>query len=195
MTFIDVVPEAEAVGETAEMYARSRRAFGYLPNMVRVFGHRPAAMEGWNALMAGIRPNLDPRRYELVTLAAARALKSSYCMLAHGSVLLDQGLSADQVRDIVADAPEAPLSAAERDIMAFAAKVARDAGTVTRADIDALKAHGLSDAELFDIAATVAMRCFFSTLLDALGACPDSAYLALPADLRRALTVGRAIDG
>jgi alkylhydroperoxidase family enzyme len=32
---------------------------------------------------------MDPRRYELATLAAALELRSSYCALAHGKVLAD----------------------------------------------------------------------------------------------------------
>jgi len=44
-------------------------------------------MDGWVALLSSIRNNLSERSYELATLAAARALRSSYCSLAHGRVL------------------------------------------------------------------------------------------------------------
>ena len=33
---------------------------------------------------------MDLRRYELATLAAARRLRSSYCCVAHGTVLAEQ---------------------------------------------------------------------------------------------------------
>src|SRR5437762_1770711 len=49
-------------------------------------------------------------------------------------------------------------------------------------------------AEIFDIAATAAARCFFSKLLDALGAEPDAAFAALEDDLKRQLTPGRPIS-
>ena len=39
-----------------------------------------------------------------------------------------------------------------------------------------LRDHGFTDAEIFDIAAAAAARCFFSKLLDALGAEADGAY-------------------
>jgi hypothetical protein len=41
----------------------------------------------------------------------------------------------------------------------------------------------------------VAARCFFSTVLEALGVEPDPAYRALDPELRAALTVGRPIEG
>jgi hypothetical protein len=70
----------------------------------------------------------------------------------------------------------------------------RDATAITPADIQTLRDHGLTDPEIFDIAATAAARCFFSKLLDALGAAPDAVYAQLEEDLRQTLVVGRAIS-
>ena len=79
-------------------------------------------------------------------------------------------------------------------VMEFADKVAHDAGSVTQADVDRLRALGLSDADVFDVIAAAAARCFFSTALDALGAQPDARYAdTLDPPLRDALTVGRPI--
>jgi hypothetical protein len=78
--------------------------------------------------------------------------------------------------------------------MDFAEKVARDASAITEADVRALRAHGLSEAEIFDIAAAAAARCFFSKLLDALGVEPDAAYEDLEQELRRLFTPGRPIS-
>jgi hypothetical protein len=73
-------------------------------------------------------------------------------------------------------------------------QVAQDAGSVTQADVDRLRALGLTDAEVFDVIAAAAARCFFSTALDALGAQPDARFVAtLDPALREALTVGRPI--
>ena len=164
--------------------------------MYRIFGHRPEVMEKWGALLASIRGHMSLRRYELVTLAAARELKSSYCMLAHGSVLLREGFSDTQLADTATDGSHAPLDEAEREMMRFAAKVVRDATSITREDVGRLKAQGFSDAEIFDITAAAAVRCFFSKTLDALGAEPDAAYRErMPANLVQTLTVGRQIEG
>ena len=44
-----------------------------------------------------VKANADFRRHELATLAAARALRSSYCCLAHGQVLAEQFYDAETV--------------------------------------------------------------------------------------------------
>ena len=54
-------------------------------------------MAAWSALLASIRGNLETRQYELITLAAARALPEVWCcMLAHGRVLREKFYSASQ---------------------------------------------------------------------------------------------------
>jgi hypothetical protein len=108
-------------------------------------------------------------------------------------VLAAKVFDAATVTAIATDAPGAPLEPRERAMMAFAEKVARSADQITSADIEALRAHGYRDEEIFDLAAAAAARCFFSKLLDALGVQPDSSFNDLDPALRRALTVGRPV--
>lgn len=195
MAFIRTIAEEEAPADVQQMYDRNLQSMGYIPNYSRVFSHRPKVMEMWGNMLGSIRENMDLRRYELVTLAAARALKSSYCMLAHGSVLRKHFYTPEQLAAIAADFQTAELTTAEVAMMAFAEQIARDATVITQEHIDGLREHGFSDAEIFDITAAATARCFFSKTLDALGAEPDEVYMALEDDLRRSLTVGRPIAG
>ncbi len=78
--------------------------------------------------------------------------------------------------------------------MDFAGQIAADAVSVTAGDVAALRACGLSDTDILDVALAASARCFFSTVLDAMGAEPDAAYRAeLEPGLHRALAVGRPI--
>ncbi len=193
MTFIETVPEAEAPEALAQLYAADRTAFGQVPNFTRAFSLRPDVYAAWRQLNGAIKATMDARRYELATIAAARRLRSSYCMLAHGSVLVDRFLEPDAVRAIVADHRSAGLDAADVAVMDLADKVADDATSVTRADIDRLRSLGLGDDEILDVVAAAAARCFFSKVLDGLGAQADARYADLDPQLRSALTVGRPI--
>jgi uncharacterized peroxidase-related enzyme len=195
MTFIKTIPAEQAPNDVHHMYEENTRAKGYLPNYVRVFSHRPQVMSAWGNLLGAIKSTMDARQYELVTLAAARALGNSYCMLAHGLVLYSQFYTPEQLTLIATDYRTAGLAPAEVAMMAFAEKVVRDAAAITQADVDELSRHGFSDAEIFDMTAAAAARCFFSKMSDALGAEPDEAFLEMNEALRRALTVGRPIAG
>jgi len=193
MTFIDTTPEDQAAGATAEMYTTDEEAFGYLPNFTRAFSMRPTVYAAWRELNGAIKSSMDPRRYELATVAAARRLRSSYCTLAHGSVLMDKFLDADSVVAVVADHRTAGLSATDVAVMDLAEKVADDATGVQQTDIERLRSAGLSDADIVDVVLAAAARCFFSKTLDALGVEPDAKYADLDPGVRDVLTVGRAI--
>jgi len=193
MAFIRTIAPSDADGPVRDMYQEAHSRYGYIPNWTRAFSLRPAVKDGWAALLKSIQSNLPVRSYELATLAAARALRSSYCSLAHGSVLATKVFDAATVTAIATDAHESPLDARERAMMAFAEQVALNADRITAADIDKLRSHGYRDEEIFDVAAAAAARCFFSKLLDALGVQADSTFNDLDPALRQALTVGRPV--
>jgi uncharacterized peroxidase-related enzyme len=193
MTFVETVPEGDASGELAELYEADRSASGDVPNYTKAFSLRPGVYAAWRRLNAEIKAGMDARRYELATIAAARRLRSSYCTLAHGSVLVDRFLEPDALRAIVSDHRAAGLDPVDVAVMDLADKVAHDAASVGQGDIDRLRSLGLSDAEIFDVVAAAAARSFFSKTLDGLGTRPDARYAELDLELRGALTVGRPI--
>lgn len=195
MAFIETVAEEAATGEAAELFASERARLGHVPNYTRLFAHRPAVYASWRGLVAAITENMDDRRYELATIAAARKLRSSYCTLAHGKVLADRFFDPAVVRDVVVDRHAAGLDEVDLAIMDLAEKVVDDATSVIPADLDRLRELGLTDLEILDVVLAAAARCFFSKTLDALCVQPDAAYAQLEPELRDSLTVGRPIEG
>jgi uncharacterized peroxidase-related enzyme len=193
MTFIRVIEDDQASGRARELFDADLAKDGYVWNLTRVLAIRPQVLDAWRSLVGAIRTTLDLRRYELVTFAAARALRASYCMLAHGSILRDKFVDADQVAAMARDPATAGLSPAEVGMMEFAAKVATEADRMTQADVDRLRGFGFSDPEVLDVTLAAAARAFFTKVLDGLGAQPDASYQALPPELRSALIVGRPI--
>lgn len=191
MAFLRTVPPEEATGELKDLYEQDLKSQGYIANHTRALSLRPKAIAAWRTLARSIRAQMHPRRYELVTLSAAVTQKSTYCALAHGAVLRKNFFSAEELAAIVRNFRNAGLDPAEVAMMAFAGKVTRNAHSITARDIEGLRAHGLSDEEILDIALAAAARNFYSKALNAIGAEPDPVYLSLEEPLRRALTVGR----
>ncbi|MFF0314248.1 peroxidase [Micromonospora sp. NPDC005252] len=183
--------QAEQSPDTERLFDADTKAMGYLPNYTRLFAHSPAVYLAWQQLNGAVKAEMELRRYELATLAAARALKSSYCGLAHGKVLRDKFFDAPTVAAIASDHGSAGLSAQEVAVVNFAGKVAADANSVIEADIVGLRSHGLDDTEIFRVILAVGARCFFSTVLSAAGAEPDPQYNeSLDVNLRQALSFG-----
>lgn len=193
MSFIDTIAPRDAEGDVREMYERQQGSWGYVPNYALVFSRRPEVLARWGRLLAEIRRPMSDRRFELVTLAAAQVYRHTSCSLAHGAKLAEI-LGEDEVVSFATGAGSAALTEAEREMVRYARKIAADASQVTQEDVARLKAHGLDDGEIFDIAAAVAGRAFLTKLLDALGSEPDSAFQRLSQAMRDALTVGRPIS-
>ncbi len=170
------------------------RASEDVPNHGAAFAHRPGIYEAWQQLNDAIKESMDLRLYELATLAAARRLRSSYCMLAHGSVLAQQFYEPDRLRGTALDHRSAGLEPVDVAVMDLAEKVVDDATGVTQEDIDGLRALGLSDGDVVSVVAAAAARCFFSKTLDALGVQADATYESVEPDLRDVLVVGRPIE-
>ncbi len=76
MTFIRTVRPADASGDVRDMYERQEDHWGFVPNYAKAFSHRPEALARWGRLLAELRRPTDDRRFELVTFAAAHALRN-----------------------------------------------------------------------------------------------------------------------
>jgi uncharacterized peroxidase-related enzyme len=167
MSIVRTVPEDEATGLVTELYAEEIEAQGYVPSHTRVMALNPEAERAWEALIRTIALPLGKRRYELVTLAAARALRSRHCLLAHGQRTRAL-LSDEQLARLAADYRDADLSAAEVAMMAFAEKVSTEADTMTDEDSLRLREAGFTDREIVDITLAAAARNYYSRAIQAL---------------------------
>jgi alkylhydroperoxidase family enzyme len=160
-------------------------------NYERAFDPRPEVYAAWVQLNTAIKERMDLRRYELATLAAARRLRSSYCCLAHGKVLLER--FEEPVVSIASDHRSAGLGEVDVAVMDLAEKVVDDATSIGDEDLARLRELGLSETDIMDVVLAATARCFFSKTLDALGVLPDASFQALPDELREVLVVGRPI--
>jgi uncharacterized peroxidase-related enzyme len=187
---INVTP-SDATDEVDKYLAGQTKAWGYLPNYANAYVSRPEVARGWAVLNGSIRDGMDPRRYEIATIGAARALRSTYCTAAHAKFLRDD--CGDEPA-MLAIATGEGLDEVDQAVMTFAGKVARDATAITEADVDALRHVGLSDNDIGDVVFAAAARCFFATVADAFGAEPDHQLgEQFEPTVRDAFVVGRPI--
>ncbi|MEJ5867868.1 carboxymuconolactone decarboxylase family protein [Pseudokineococcus sp. 5B2Z-1] len=121
---VDVPPEAQAPRVLADFYRAQRERWGLLPDDAGAFAPRPDVAAAWAALGAAVVAPMDRRRYELVSIAAARALGSTYCTVAHSSFLRDVCHDEAALRALLADPSGGGLAEPDRSVVRFAAEVA-----------------------------------------------------------------------
>jgi uncharacterized peroxidase-related enzyme len=192
--FIETTPEDAGEGALADWYRSQRDAWGFLPDYAGCFSTRPDVAKAWATLNLTIRGGMDRRRFELATIAAARALRSTYCTVAHASFLRDVCGDGATVRALAFVPDGSDLSPQDATVYDFATRLALDASAIEQDDVDALRDAGLSDADVADVVFAVAARSFFTKVLDGLGARldPETAATFEPTVLQ-AMVVGRPV--
>lgn len=190
--FIDVITEAAATGATADYYAEQRAGWGFLPEYAYAFGGRPEVAAAWNTLNGAIRSGMERRQFELATIAAARALRSTACTIAHSMFLRDVCDDEATLQLIAQDPDGGTLEPRDRLVYQFAAKVATDASSIEQIDVDELRTIGLDDADIVSVIYAAGARAFFTKVLDGLGVQVDPPTAqAIDGGLLASMIVGR----
>ena len=132
---------------------------GFTPNVLLAYAWRPEQFRAffgyYDTLMRG-ESGLSRTERELIAVAVSAANECLYCTIAHGAalrVLSKNAVIADQV---TANYRHADLTPREAALVEFAVKVTREPAKVDAADLEALKTHGLSDADVWDAGAIAA---------------------------------------
>ena len=187
----------DAADEEARKYLeKEKEDMGYVMNLERAWAWRPDVAQAFGELRAQLSAGsaLSLRERAVMVCAAAGALGDSYCSLAWGPKLAGM-TSAATAAAILRGRGAADLSPREDALRRWAEQVARDPNVIQAADVDALRAVGFTEREIFEATVFVAFRMAFSTVNDALGARPDAEMTAkAPVEVLEAVTYGRAPD-
>lgn len=173
MWYIKPIDDDKVEPSLLEVYKQDLEKDGYIWNTNRAWSHRPEMINLWLPLLKSVRSHLRLRTYELVTIAAARAIGCVYCMLAHGAVLRKNGFTAEQVIAILEDYHKAGLTPEEVHLMDYATKISTDSNINTEVDVERLGLDGLNEQQITDVALAVVLRNFISRFFSAIGADPD----------------------
>jgi uncharacterized peroxidase-related enzyme len=155
LTDLDELPDdlRERIGETA-------RKSGFVPNIFRALGHRPAELRAFldyhDALMER-ESGLSKAERELVVVATSGANHCTYCIVAHGAILRIRSKDPHLADQVAASPWQAELEPRARAIADLALALARTPEHFGDADIEAARSAGLTDDEIWDVGAITAL--------------------------------------
>src|SRR2546426_5610228 len=127
---------------------------GFIPNVFVALAHRPDEFRAFfayhDALMLR-EGGLSKAEREMIVVATSGANDCLYCIVAHGAILriyAKNPLVADQV---AVNYRKADITPRQKAMLAFALKVALHSEEIQDDDFGALRAHGFSDEDIWDI--------------------------------------------
>ena len=136
---------------------------GFVPNVFLALAHRP---DEWRAFVAYLDAvmgrdtgpgGLTKGEKEMIVVATSAANGCLYCVVSHGAILRiyeKKPLLADQ---LAVNYRKADITPRQTAMLAFAMKVCTDSASLVEADFAALREHGFSDEDAWDIGAITAV--------------------------------------
>ncbi len=177
------VPKLEDLPEDirARMLEVQEKA-GFIPNVFLTLAHRPAEFRAFfayhDALMLK-ESALSKAEREMIVVATSGANDCVYCIVAHGAILrvyAKNTLIADQV---AANYRKADITPRQKAMLAFALKVALASAEIVDEDFAALRVHGFSDEDIWDIGAISAFFALSNRMANMISMRPNDEFYLL----------------
>ncbi|OYU48438.1 MAG: alkylhydroperoxidase [Rhizobiales bacterium PAR1] len=158
MSRIPTPATIDAAPATAQTLLEAvKKQIGSVPNLFRLTATSPAALEGYLSLNGALAKGaLNAATRERIALAVAQINGCGYCLAAHTYIGKNVAKLGDS--EIAASRAGHSTDAKADAAVRFAVTVTTARGTVSDADVAAVRAAGYSDAEIVEIVAHVALN-------------------------------------
>jgi uncharacterized peroxidase-related enzyme len=154
---------------------------GFVPNVFLTLAHRPDEFRAFFAYHDALMEKeggLTKAEREMIVVATSSLNRCQYCVVAHGAILRIRAknpLIADQV---ATNYRKADITSRQLAMLDFAVKVSRHAEDIGEVDFEALRAHGFSDEDIWDIGAISAFFALSNRMANLINMRPnDDFYL------------------
>lgn len=174
MAFIQTIPESDAQGQLADLYRRFGNPDGTVDEVLKAHSLNPDSLEAHCALYTQAMHKPSPvsrAEREIVGVTVSRLNGCTYCLEHHAAGL--ERLLPDQRKPLLAPfktGDESSLTDRERAMTAYAGKLTRAPASMAGDDVERLRAAGLSDREILDVAQTAAYFAYANRIALGLGA-------------------------
>jgi uncharacterized peroxidase-related enzyme len=180
--FFSVPDEAELPERLQGLFAKARETIGFVPNVFRSYSYRPERLSAWFAHYKQLHEpseHLDAADREMIAVVVSAYNRCTYCIVAHGHALAE-ALGDRVLADYIAtNWRHAGLDERRTAICEYAEKLTARPHEASEADLQRLRAVGLSDHEVWDVAEIAAMYNFTNRMAMATNMLPNEEYSAL----------------
>lgn len=156
MNRVKQLDPTEATAKVKQLFTEVRAKFGTVPNVFRVLGNAPAALEGYLNFSAALAcGTFSPKVREQIAIAVAETNLCSYCLSAHTFIGGKIGLTAKEIDDAGHAVAVPPKSDA---ILKLARNVVLERGEISDNELKQAYACGLTDGDIVETVANVALN-------------------------------------
>ena len=164
-----LIPQAPAgeEGRVDAVFGAIKQHIGFVPDGLRLYSFSPALLENFvgNISYFNSGERLTPSLMAMISYLVSWESKCHFCIDMNEGFLTNMGLDLDAIRAARNNPEIAPLPEKEKPLLRIALKSVNDPEGVNDKDIQAAKAQGWSDRDIFDVVAQAASNRAFSYVL------------------------------
>jgi uncharacterized peroxidase-related enzyme len=155
---------------------------GFVPNVFLTLAHRPDEFRAFfayhDALMEK-ESGVSKAEREMIVVATSGANQCQYCVVAHGAILRVRARNPFIADQVAVNYRKADLTQRQRAMLEFALKVALRSAEVGEADLAALREHGFTDEDIWDIGAVAAFFAMSNRLANMSSMRPNDEFFVM----------------
>jgi uncharacterized peroxidase-related enzyme len=156
MSRLTIPAREDAPAKSQPLLDAVEKLLGVVPNLFRLVGTSPAALEGYLGLNGALGRTLDAKTRERIAIAVAQANGCDYCLSAHSYLGLNIA-KIDEAEIALNRAGHSGDARADAAVV-FARKVLDSRGRVSDADLAAVRLAGFSEPQVIEIVTNVALN-------------------------------------
>src|ERR1019366_9514092 len=174
------VPDASGLDEDLRViWQKCVDKLGFVPNVFSTYSLKPKRLRNFMAMYNEImlsESGLSKLEREMIAVVVSSANRCYYCLVAHGAAV--RALSGDpELGEMMAlNHRVAELDSRQRAMLDFAWKMTTAPHLVDEADREELRAVGLTNDDIFDLAETVAFFNLSNRMASATDMMPNREY-------------------
>jgi len=158
MNRLNPIDPVNAQGKTKTLFDDVQKKLGVVPNMMRTMANSPAVLEGYLALSGALGgASLNAKTRERIALLTAELNACGYCLSAHTFIGGKLGIGTADLEDARRGSADEPHTKA---ILTLARSIVLERGRVRDEDLLAARKAGVTDAQIAETVATVALNVF-----------------------------------
>jgi uncharacterized peroxidase-related enzyme len=168
MARIRQLGRSEVTGAVRDAFERKIAERGQIPNMYRVFAHRPWILSTMDAHTAAVMGSgtVPLKLKEMLAVQTSLANSSEYCARSHTVSAERLGATREQIASLL-DFERGPFDDREKAALRFGLEMTRHANRITDDVFVELREH-FEEAEIVEIACVVGLFAYFTRFADAL---------------------------
>jgi uncharacterized peroxidase-related enzyme len=156
---------------------------GFVPNIFLSLARRPAEWRAFfayhDALMDKETPALSKGDRELIVVATSAENRCLYCVVAHGAIARIRTRNPRIADQVATDWRSAELDDRQRAILDVAVKFAVEPWTVNDEVLGSLRAHGLTDDDIWDVGSISAFFAMSNRLARLTSTMPNDEFYVM----------------